>query len=151
MGLKKIVVGVDGSDNSLAAVRWTADLVKDLGPGIETVAVHALGLLERIDRAKDPVPVEHHQAEIERLLNEEWCAPFSDAGVPYRTRLVYGPPVQVLLGTADREGADLVVMGSRGLGRFPERLLGSTSTQVANESHRPVVIVPPPDAEAGGH
>jgi nucleotide-binding universal stress UspA family protein len=142
-------VGVDGSDNSLAAVRWTADLAKDLGPDVEVVAVHALGLLEHLDPDQDPIPVERHQAEIEQLFRREWCSPLTDAGVYFTTELVYGPPVQVLLGAADREEADLVVMGSRGLGRFPERLLGSTSTQIASESRRPVVIVPPPGSPTG--
>jgi nucleotide-binding universal stress UspA family protein len=142
VGLRKIVVGVDGSDNSLAAVSWTAELSKDLGPGVEVVAVHALGLLEHLDPKEEPIPVEHHQAEIEHVCREEWCSPLADAGVYFRTELVYGPPVQVLLGAADREEADLVVIGSRGLGRVPERRLGSTSTQVASQSRRPVAIVP---------
>ncbi len=51
------------------------------------------------------------------------------------------PGVRVLA-VAEEEDADLVVLGSRGLGGYPEQLLGSTSTQVAQRSTRPVTIVP---------
>ena len=47
-----------------------------------------------------------------------------------------------LLAAADEEDADLIVVGSRGLGGFPQLLLGSTSTQLAQHSSRPVTIVP---------
>jgi nucleotide-binding universal stress UspA family protein len=56
---------------------------------------------------------------------------------------VDGDPVTVLLETAEREGADLVVVGSRGVGGHPDLLLGSTSHQVIRFSRRPVVVVPP--------
>jgi nucleotide-binding universal stress UspA family protein len=47
-----------------------------------------------------------------------------------------------MLETAEERGVDLIVLGSRGLGGYPELLLGSTSTQVAQRSSIPVVIVP---------
>jgi nucleotide-binding universal stress UspA family protein len=51
--------------------------------------------------------------------------------------------VPVLLGAAETEQADLIVLGTRGLGGFPELMLGSTSLQMAEHSARPVLIVPP--------
>jgi nucleotide-binding universal stress UspA family protein len=53
-----------------------------------------------------------------------------------------GHPVQVLLDVADDVDADMIVVGSRGFGGFPQMLLGSTSTQLAQHSRRPVLIVP---------
>jgi nucleotide-binding universal stress UspA family protein len=50
--------------------------------------------------------------------------------------------VNVLPAVAAEVDADLIVVGSRGLGSYPELLLGSTSTQVAQNAHRPVMIVP---------
>lgn len=87
-----------------------------------------------------------HRDEIGKELEESWCAPLRDAGVRYRAELRDGNPVMVLLDTAEEFDADVVVVGSRGLGGFPGLLLGSTSTQVAQHAHRPVVIVPDADA-----
>jgi nucleotide-binding universal stress UspA family protein len=53
-----------------------------------------------------------------------------------------GPPAAVVLAAADDADVDLIVLGSRGVGQYPEQLLGSTSTQVAQHSTRPVTVVP---------
>ena len=62
----------------------------------------------------------------------------------FRAELREGTPVTSLLELADEVDADLLVVGSRGVGGFPGLLLGSTSTQVAQHARRPVVIVPEP-------
>ena len=54
---------------------------------------------------------------------------------------VHGFPVEELV-NASKE-ADMVVLGSRGVGGFTRMLLGSTAGQVVQHAHRPVVIVPP--------
>jgi nucleotide-binding universal stress UspA family protein len=139
MKLERIVVAVDGSDNSLTAVDWAAQLAGLTGA--EVVAVHALGLLEHLE-AEDPVPAQPHRDEIQRRFETTWCAPLDRAGVRSRRFVRDGNPVSVVLAVAAEEDADLVVLGSRGLGGYPEQLLGSTSTQVAQRSTRPVAIVP---------
>jgi nucleotide-binding universal stress UspA family protein len=133
MKLERIIVAVDGSANSVAAVDWAAGLAQ--ATGAEVVAVHALGLLERVDDDAK-VPTQSHQ------VVSSWCEPLARAGVAYRPLLRDGSPVSVVLEVADEVEADVVVVGSRGLGGYPELLLGSTSTQIAQHSVRPVVIVP---------
>jgi nucleotide-binding universal stress UspA family protein len=135
-----IVVGVDGSRNSQVAVEWAAGQAGHTGADV--VAVHALGLLERMDPESVAVPAQPHLAEIQELFETVWCAPLAGSGISYRTELRYGSSVPVLLEVADEAEADLIVVGSRGLGGNPELLLGSTSTQVAQHSRRPVTIVP---------
>jgi nucleotide-binding universal stress UspA family protein len=56
---------------------------------------------------------------------------------------VHGFPVEELVSASKQ--ADLVVLGSRGVGGFTRMLLGSTAGQVVQHSHCPVVIVPPED------
>jgi nucleotide-binding universal stress UspA family protein len=135
-----IVVGVDGSPNSQSAVEWAVAQARRTGA--EVVAVHALGLLEKMDPDSAAVPAQPHLHEIEEMFKTVWCAPLAGAGVAYRTELRYGSSVPVLLEIADITDAELIVVGSRGLGATPELLLGSTSTQVAQHARRPVTIVP---------
>ncbi len=139
MKLDRIVVAVDGSDNSLAAVAWAAELAA--ATGAEVVAVHALGLLERMDGDAQE-PAQPNREEIRRRFETIWCAPLDRAGVRSRHLVHDGNPVSVVLAVAEEEDADLIVVGSRGLGGYPELLLGSTSTQVAQRSRWPVTIVP---------
>jgi nucleotide-binding universal stress UspA family protein len=137
---RRILVGVDGSDNSLAAVTWAADLASCTGA--EVVAVHVLGLLERMEPGAPAVPVESHLDQIRDRFEHDWCAPL--AGLAFSTELRYGSPVGVILDMAEEADADLVVVGSRGLGGFADLRLGSTSSQIAQHAGRAVLIVPPP-------
>lgn len=135
-----ILVGVDGSPESRAAVEWTVILAGALSARV--LAVHAVGLMERLDREHDPVPASGHLEEIRSTFEHEWCGPLRDLPDGFRTELSYGPPADVLLSLADQEGADLVVIGSRGRGRAARGALGSTSARVAQAAGIPVLIVP---------
>jgi nucleotide-binding universal stress UspA family protein len=139
MRIERIVVGVDGSPNSLVAVEWAAGLARLVDA--EVVAVHALSLLEPLGSG-DPVPSFPHRDEIRHLLTTVWCAPLDLAGVRSRRLLRDGTAVSVLLAVGDEVDADLLVVGSRGLGANPNLLLGSTSAQVAQNARRPLTIVP---------
>ena len=138
MTIRRILVGVDGSEHADRAVRWAADLADTTGADV--VVAHALGLLFR--SGDEMVASDAHREEIQRLLEDEWSAPLRERGVSHRAELRDGNPVTVMLELADECDADLLVMGSRGAGGFPALLLGSMSTQVAQHSTRPVVIVP---------
>lgn len=139
MLLERILVAVDGSPGSARAIAWAAELAAELDA--EVVAVHALGLLEEIEPGRK-VPTQAHREEIRRRFEADWCAPLDLHRVHGRRLLRDGPPVAVLLAVAEEVEADLIVMGSRRLGGFPDTLLGSTSTQVAQQAHVPVTIIP---------
>lgn len=137
-----ILTGVDGSEDSRLALSWAAELAMQLDA--EVLAVHALGLLEHLGPDGQTVPAAARRAEIEQIFREEWCAPLESAGVRRRELLVDGPPAMVLLRVADEQGVDLIVVGSRGMGGFPELQLGSTSTQVVQHAKVPVTVIPRP-------
>jgi len=139
MTVRTIVLGVDGSENAARAAEWTAELAGALAA--EVVAVHAGGLLAHL--APDvTVPTATHQEELRDAFEDKWCSPLRASGVRDRARLEEGPPTAVLLGVADEEHADLVVLGTRGLGGAGGLLLGSTSHHVVQLSRCPVAVVP---------
>jgi nucleotide-binding universal stress UspA family protein len=144
MAIERILIGVDGSEDSRRALEWAVDLAGRLDA--EVVAVHALGLLEQLDPGGAPVPTASHRDEIVRVFEQEWCAPLDSAdGVRSRRLVEDGPPAMVLLRVAEQDGVDLIVVGSRGIGGFDELLLGSTSTQVMHHSPVPVTVIPRAD------
>jgi nucleotide-binding universal stress UspA family protein len=63
-------------------------------------------------------------------------------GVAPDVRLVVGSPAEALMETADREGAELLVVGSRGRGSLRSAVLGSVSRELAARAPCPVVVVP---------
>ena len=144
MKLDRIIIGIDGSANSAAALAWATGFAAHIDA--EIVAVHAVGLLERLDHDM-PVPAQPHRDEITERFEDVWCAPLEWSAVRSRRLVRDGPPVLVLLAIAEEEDADMIVVGSRGVGEHPELLLGSTSTQVAQHATRPVVIIPAATSE----
>lgn len=138
MILRSIVVGVDGSDNARCALAWAITLAEPAGARV--VAVHALGLMDRLDR--EHVPTATHRDAIVEEFSTVWCAALDDASVPHDRLVADGPPADVILTTALDRGADLIVVGERGIGTGPVRELGSTSRRVLEGADRPVLVVP---------
>lgn len=141
----RIVIGLDGSPGSIHALLWTIDIAKRLDA--EVVAVHVdspptyipapMGILP-------PAETPEQRADLEEALATEWCLPLRKSGVRFRAMLEEGAPTATaLIDVAQREGADMMVVGSRGHNAVTELLLGSVSHQVAHHSPIPVVIVPP--------
>ena len=140
MAVHTIVVGTDGSEGSLRAVVWVAELAARL-PEVTVVLVHAIGLLTHI--TPTPEPSGPHSEEILELLRGEWSAPLRSTGATVRHVARAGDPVGVLLTVGAEVGADLLVVGSRGAGAPVGVTLGSTSQQVVHDSTVPVLVVPP--------
>jgi nucleotide-binding universal stress UspA family protein len=142
-----IVVGVDGSGPSLRALRWAAEEARAHGKALEVVHVwerpQAYAPLGVGSYPIDPGPA---QEAARKLLDRELGEARALApGVPVRSLLEEGPPGNVLIDAA--RDADLLVVGSRGLGGIRSFLLGSVSQQVAHHAPCPVVIVPPGDED----
>ncbi len=89
MRVQCIVVGVDGSVNSLAAVEWAAGMATI--SGAEVVAVHALGLLEHLEGSEEATGHMQRQ-QIQHRFETAWCAPLNRAGIPCRRQLRDGSP-----------------------------------------------------------
>jgi nucleotide-binding universal stress UspA family protein len=147
--VKRIVVGVDGSEGAARALAWSIDLARN--QGAEIIAVYALGPLEDFTRgATNAVAAGLGVTQqgpwrnrLRQELEQRWCAPLRTTGLPFTARFEEAPPSAALMAVADREDADLIVVGAHGHGGFEDRVLGSVSYKVSHRAHQPVVIVPP--------
>ncbi|MFE5513261.1 universal stress protein [Streptomyces sp. NPDC056529] len=143
-GTSRVVVGVDGSLASHAALRWALRHARRTG-----ATVHAVGAYDLPGAggwSAPAVDVLFDEEQARRSLSEELAevlAPEDD--VLLVQHVVRGNPAQVLIDESD--GAELLVVGSRGRGGFASLLLGSVSQQCAAHASCPVVIVRPETAD----
>jgi nucleotide-binding universal stress UspA family protein len=138
----RIVVGIDGSDTSRHALRWAVEEARIRPASVEVVHAWHLpyvGGYPYTAGSFDPAPFE----DAARQTLDEVIAGVDTTGLPgpLEPILHLGDAAGGILETA--EGADLVVVGSRGLGGFTGLLLGSVGHQVANHAPCPVVVIPP--------
>ncbi|MBL7260852.1 universal stress protein [Paractinoplanes lichenicola] len=117
-----VVVGVDGSDGSAAAVRWAARHARDAGLPLRVIYAAS---------ASEPVAVS------ERVLNAAVME--AGSGVDFSAYEVPGDRVPALIG-ASRESA-LLVLGESDRGRFATALTGSVAVRVVAEAECPVIVV----------
>jgi len=131
----RIVVGVDGSAESIAALRFGRSLADSLGHGLEAVAAwsYPASMGEFFPTDWDPA------ADAESFLAEAIDEAYgSDRPAGLTTKVMQGTPAQVLI--EESKGAAMIVVGSRGHGGFMGMVLGSVSAAVAAHAKCPVVI-----------
>lgn len=138
-----VAVGVDGSAGSRRALRWAASYARATGARVR--AVRAWSYLDQPAERFDPG---WGEGDARKGLEAD-LADLGDelAGIEVEPLVVCDLAASALLAAA--EDADLVVVGSRGLGGFEGLLLGSVSSQVAHHARCPVVVVPGEDRAAG--
>ncbi len=141
---RPVVVGVDGSPPSLVAAEQAAQAAVWRSRPLHLVHgyLHPLGYGVAINPYDVGLPV---PSEDGRKMLEQIAAELVDRwpGLSVEVRQVAGGPGATLVEESRR--AELVVVGSRGLGGFAGLLLGSVGTQVAAHGHCPVLVVRPPD------
>ncbi len=143
--IRRILVGVDGSDGSARALAWAIAQARSLGA--EVVAVHAfeLPLASPMAMGYSIVPdLEAWEQADRRAFELTWCAPLGASGVAHRTVFRSGRAGPVLLAVAGEVGADLIVTGRRGLSTLVEMVAGSISQFLVHQATCPVVVVPGP-------
>ncbi|MBV8301267.1 MAG: universal stress protein [Candidatus Dormibacteraeota bacterium] len=142
--MRRILVGVDGSAESLRAVAWVAELAKDLH-GLEVVAAAAYNLEPSAAYGAMGLSDDFWQRwrdELQRGLDGAWTAPLRTAGLTVTTHVEEGQPEDVLSRLARERSIDLIVVGSRGRGYLRGMFLGSVSHALALHAPCPVVILP---------
>ena len=138
-GQELVVVGVDGSAESVAALAWAARYASATGARVQALlAWHYPGAVggPPIEKAPESVRRQTEQQE-QATLDEAVAKAGQPAGV--ETSLGYGHPAQVLI-DASKE-ADLLVVGHHGHRAFAGMLPGSVSLHCVTGAFCPVVVV----------
>ncbi|HAQ07221.1 MAG TPA: universal stress protein [Bacillus bacterium] len=136
---KKILLAADGSDHSVRASKKAAELAK-LGGVSEITVVYVIDgqtskedVLHNQDRAVVEEKRKRRLHPVTDLLDRE--------GLHYKLEKLHGEPGPAIVEFANKNGFDLVVVGSRGLNGLQEMVLGSVSHKVAKRVKAPVLIV----------
>ena len=142
MSKQRIVVGVDGSGSSKAALAWAVRQAELTDATVETVIAWEYPIsfagpgYAPIGSVMDTDFAENAQRLLAAAISDT-VDPASKIKVSATIR--HGNPARILLEVA--KGADLLVVGSRGHGGFTEALLGSVSQHCVHHAQCPVVIV----------
>ncbi len=137
----QVVVGVDGSTASLAALRWASRRLP------ASATIHAVRAVEQSDHSEvvpidyeslDPIVDEFHR-ELDRWVDEAVDGRFGESGRTVTTHIVYGYAQDALLSPGFHP--DMIVVGEHG-DTSPEHVLGSVSDHTLRNTSVPVVVVP---------
>lgn len=135
---KRIVVGVDGSESSKAALRWAIRQARLTGCSVDAVTAW------RYPSTYGLAPIGDKGIDFETDASNALTAALNEVSglepdVPVHPQVTEGRAGEVLLRAA--KGADLLVVGNRGHGEFASALLGSVSLYCVLHAHCPVLIV----------
>lgn len=138
-----IIVAVDGSPASEAAIAWAAKQAKLTGAQLQAVTAWQIPALA-YGNVLFPADTDLERAS-EQTLEEALDKVLGPDRSNVTSRVIHGPAALVLVEAA--KGADLLVMGSRGHGAFAGMLLGSVSDYCVARAPCPVVVVRDPEED----
>lgn len=140
--MKNVLIPVDGSENSLRAVRYMIDRVREFGP----CSIHLLNVQLPIVSgtvltfiSADAIQEYYEDESITALAKAKDI--LDTAGVMYQAELRVGNVADTIKAYATEQHCDHIVMGSRGLGAAGSLLLGSVAMKVLHTIHIPVVLI----------
>lgn len=143
---KEILVCSDGSDHALQAARIAGELARPFQAHITLLSVFDLpGMAASYGAAMEIVSYAEVLTQMEQEMHDSVQQKTGEVlqklEVPYQSCRETGHPVDTILRVAEEKKADLIVLGSRGLGGFTRFLLGSVSDGVLHHAHCPVLVV----------
>lgn len=136
---KSIIAAIDGSEQSLLGLRHAGELAACFGGRV--ILVHAYPHTSDLrDMVEYNTLVARRKLTGQRVL-EAARKHLGAVAVEVEEDLLEGPPAEAILSVAEARRADLIVMGTRGMGSLKGMVFGSVSTQVAHYAHCPVMVV----------
>ena len=141
-----MVVGTDGSETASEAVRQAAELAKQVGAKVHLVSAYEPVPEGRLREERQQVPgrppVDGQPARgRERRRSRRRPTRLREAGVDVETHAREGDPADAILDVAEEEGADLIVVGNKGMTGAKRFLLGSVPNKVSHHAPCSVMII----------
>lgn len=141
----RIVVGTDGSETAAEAVRQAIDLAKLAGAELSIVSAYEPVSKRRVEAEKLDAPAdvqyEIGPREDVNLVLDAAAAVARKEGIEVQTHPVEGEPAEAILNVAEETGADLIVVGNKGMTGARRFLLGSVPNNVSHHAPCSVIIV----------
>ena len=140
-----IVVGTDGSDTARQAVREAGDLARQLGATLDVVSAYEPVSGQRLREESRQAPQDLQwtitpREDVDATLREA-AEEVEATGVKVRTYAREGDPADAILDVAEERGADLIVVGNKGMTGAKRFLLGSVPNKVSHHAPCSVLIV----------
>jgi len=136
---KCIVCATDGSVHALKALAYTRDLVKL--HKADLFVVHAYPKVSDLLGYKEYDTILEHRIAAGKEIIERAEKELELSEVHFHTELLEGPMAEAILNVAESRGADLIIIGARGLSKIEGILLGSVSQKVIHHAACPVLVV----------
>ena len=140
-----IVVGTDGSETAGEAVRQATDLAKSVGASVNLVSAFEPVGNQRLREERQQVPEDmqwmvNEREDVENTLNSA-AEQIREAGVKVETFARQGDPADAILDVAEEQGADLIIVGNKGMSGAKRFLLGSVPNKVSHHAPCSVMII----------
>ncbi len=138
----KILLAVDGSENSTRAAGFVVKLAKSFATAPQIILLHAdVPLLKGVEVKLGTQGTRDYHADNSRYALKDASAALTNAGLEFESRAVVEDADKAIVEIAANEAVDLVVMGSRGRSSLSGFLQGSTTTKVIAQAGVPVTVI----------
>lgn len=144
LAVSKVLVGIDGSDHSFRAAQYALEISKKYVAKLIAVTVIYMPAKSRVSQ-QEAIEVGAGLSEMDKA--KTWFESFTQSArqnrIDLKTELVNSqrPVDYVILEYAEKEGIDLIVIGTRGRSGLSKIVLGSVASGIVTYSHSPVLVV----------
>ena len=142
---RSIVVGTDGSDTAKKAVAAAVDLAREIGATLDIVSAYEPVPQSRLREESRQAPEDlqwmiNPREDVEATLSDA-AEQIDESGVKVETFAREGDPADAILDVAEERGADLIVVGNKGMTGAKRFLLGSVPNKVSHHAPCSVLII----------
>lgn len=140
--MQKILLAVDGSDNSLRAVAYLVRRVSSAKDQYQVSLINVQYALHgTVTSFINAQQLKQFHGEEGAKATASAHAALDAAGVVYDTKLLTGEPADMITRYASEQGCDEIIIGCSGLSALSSFLMGSVATKIIHLAKVPVVLV----------